>query len=87
MSQYIYKSEPVLLDFKQKKAPSAAEVKKAFDDLLARELSVGWEYVRLDSVPVQTNPGCLGAFSGQKPQIHYYTLAVFRRAALEGETS
>jgi hypothetical protein len=81
MPDYIYKAEPLLRTFQQKRAPSADEVKQVFDEILARELAAGWDYVQLESVPVQLNPGCLAGLFGRKSEIHYYSLAVFRRPA------
>lgn len=39
----------------------------------------GWEFHRVDSIGVKSNPGCLGIFFGQKAFDTMYYVMTFRR--------
>ena len=43
--------------------------------------SQGWEFYRVDSIGVQTNPGCLGALFGAKSIVVEYYVVTMRRPA------
>jgi hypothetical protein len=39
----------------------------------------GWEFYRVDSIGVRTEPGCLGSLIGQKVQLMEYYVITFRK--------
>jgi len=41
----------------------------------------GWEFYRIDSMGVVSNPGCLGILSGQKAINTVYHVVTFRKSA------
>ena len=46
-------------------------------------VSKGWEYYRMESVPVYLSAGCLAVFFGAKQQTVYYPQLIFRRPQKE----
>jgi len=39
----------------------------------------GWEFWRVDSVGISTQPGCLGGLTGSKAQLIQYFVVTFKR--------
>lgn len=40
----------------------------------------GWEFYRVDTIGVVTNPGCLGSLLGQKQSVIDYFVVTFRKS-------
>lgn len=47
--------------------------------LANKQAEQGWEFYRVDTVGVVTNPGCLGSLFGQKQSVIDYYVVTFRR--------
>ena len=59
----------------------AAGVQKAgkqFEGVLNEASNAGWDYVRKETISVQVNPGCLGAFLSRGPIYANYEYVVFK---------
>lgn len=50
------------------------------EGLINRMAEDGWEFFRVDSMGVFTNPGCLASLSGQKQMQQMYYVVTFRRS-------
>jgi predicted GNAT family acetyltransferase len=47
----------------------------------------GWEFVRVDTIGVQTEPGCLGSLLGAQATMFHYYVVTFRRRTHAGRLS
>jgi hypothetical protein len=48
-------------------------------DLANAQATDGWEFYRVDSIGVLTQPGCLAAMMGAKQTLIHYFVVTFRR--------
>lgn len=58
----------VPLELSAAEGASPALVAQKVASLLNDYAAQGWEYMRLESVPVNTQTGCLALLAGSKPQ-------------------
>jgi hypothetical protein len=73
---YKYHVEPLVLSVKEQGSSSEIAGRVAF--LLNHFAEQGWEFMRLESVPVTVKPGCLAALTGSPAQVIYLPQLVFR---------
>lgn len=77
----MYKYHVEALQLSVKEQGSSAEIAKRVAFLLNHFAEQGWEFMRLESVPVTVKPGCLAAFLGGTAQVVFLPQLVFRRRA------
>ena len=53
----------------------AAYLQKLTNDMASK----GWEFYRMDTVTVHTQPGCLAALTGAKQTTTQYNIATYRQ--------
>jgi hypothetical protein len=62
------------------KAPDPASAAAQYlESVVARMAAEGWDFYRVDSIGVQSNPGCLGFLVGQKASNTLYYVITFRK--------
>lgn len=76
MAASVYCVIPIHLSAKE--SANADVVGKRLEKRINEISGQGWDYVRLESVPVSVIPGCLGAMFGAKPQTIYLPQMVFK---------
>lgn len=62
------------------KQDTGKEIAAYLENLSIQMGSQGWEFYRVDTVGVATNPGCLAALMGAKSTMSNYNIVTFRRA-------
>lgn len=65
-----------------KQAPDVTAVAGAYlQQVVNQEAQQGWEFLRVDSIGVKSEPGCIAALLGAKAIDTIYYVITFRRAA------
>lgn len=49
------------------------------EEVVNQQASDGWEFYRVDTIGVRTEPGCLAALFGQKSETLAYYVITFRK--------
>jgi len=66
----------VTVDAKKHKGNEAAAYLQGVVNIHAKD---GWEFHRIDSIGVETTPGCLDGLLGKKSELRLYYVIAFRR--------
>lgn len=76
---YTYKMVQVPPNVEVTSKQRGNEAAAYLEGLVNQQAREGWEFYRVDSIGVQTNPGCLGGLLGQKTTLVEYYVVTFRR--------
>jgi hypothetical protein len=49
------------------------------EEIVNQQSQAGWEFYRVDTIGVQSDPGCLGALFGKKSETIDYYVITFRK--------
>lgn len=63
----------------KEKGQQGNEAAHYLQSLANGQAAQAWEFYRVDTVGIVTQPGCLGAFLGAKQQLVEYFVVTFRR--------
>jgi len=66
---------------KVKNNQSSKDVSDQLEQLLNQGAEEGWEFVQINNVNIQVQPGCLAGVMGAKAEYVHYDMAVFRKDA------
>lgn len=58
---------------------SATSVSNQLEDLLNQGVKEGWEFVQINNVNIEVQPGCIAALFGAKANYVRFDMAVFRQ--------
>lgn len=64
---------------KIKNSQSAKEVSDQLESLLNQGAQEGWEFVQINNVNIEVQPGCLAGLFGAKADYVRFDMAVFRK--------
>lgn len=76
--QYMMRQIPPTISVKQKEY-QGNEAAFYLQSIANEQAAQGWEFYRVDTVGVVTNPGCLAALLGAKQMHIEYYVVTFRR--------
>jgi len=66
---------------KIKGSQSAKDVSDQLEKLLTQGAQEGWEFVQINNVNIEVQPGCIPALFGSKTDYVRFDMAIFRRQA------
>lgn len=66
---------------KIKSSQSAKDVSDQLEVLINQGAQLGWEFVQINNVNIEVQPGCLAGIFGAKADYVRYDMAVFRKDA------
>lgn len=58
---------------------TAADVSNQLEQLINQGAQEGWEFVQVNNVNIEVQPGCLAGLFGAKTQYVRYDMAIFRK--------
>jgi len=64
----------------QAKGQTGTEAADYLESVVNNMAGKGWEFLRVDSIGVRINPGCLASLLGQGPSEALYYVVTFRRS-------
>jgi hypothetical protein len=76
--QYKMMQVPPVIRIKAKEH-QGGEAAAYLEEIVNQQAQQGWEFYRVDSIGVRTEPGCLGSLLGQKAQTLEYYVVTFRK--------
>ena len=60
---------------------NAATVSQQLQAVIDSNVQQGWEFYSVEKIGIEVQPGCLGAFTGQKAAYINFDQVIFRRPA------
>jgi hypothetical protein len=78
MYEYMMVQMPPNITVKEK-VQQGTEAASYLQSLANQHAAQGWEFYRVDTVGIVTQPGCLGSLLGAKQQLVEYFVVTFRR--------
>jgi len=66
---------------KIKGSQSAKDVSDQLEGLLTQGAQEGWEFVQINNVNIEVQPGCIAGLFGSKADYVRFDMAIFRRQA------
>ncbi|MAU09044.1 MAG: DUF4177 domain-containing protein [Anaerolineaceae bacterium] len=79
MARFEYMMVQVPPTIPKSKGASGSEAASYLQSIVNEHATKGWEFYRVDSIGVVSDPGCLGALLGQKQTIIEYYVVTFRK--------
>lgn len=76
--QYKMVQVPPVIRVKYKEQ-QGGEAAAYMEEIVNRQAQEGWEFYRVDSIGIRTEPGCLGSLFGQTAQTLEYYVITFRK--------
>jgi len=78
MERYEYRCVNAPVGIVVNKQTDRDQAVKAYEDIINKEASEGWEYVGMDSFTTEIKPGCINLTPKQTEETH--RMLVFRRS-------
>lgn len=80
-----YRVVPFRATAKTQDARGAAQVAEQLQHAIQEHVNAGWEFVRVEQVQMQINPGCIAALLGARANVVPLDQIVFRMPKAKSE--